>query len=120
MATAPEARKITIFYPGGSARAPRATIEAILGEVTLGWQQPITDTEVERRRPYGSRQKTNAAAGEEMKVVFKNGDVFTVRITGTHTAFIREVLAAGGESTVSQIVSARGTEYGERPTAISD
>jgi hypothetical protein len=113
MATPAAARKVTIFYEGGSARAPRATIEKLLGPVSLGWARPQTDFFLERRRPYGSRQRTNAAAGEAIMVNFKDGESYTFRITGTHKAFISEVLAKGGESSVASIVSERGTEYGE-------
>lgn len=120
MPTPVAARKLTIFYPGGSCRAPRATLEKLLGTLQLGWQTPITDTEVEARRPYGSRQRTGSAAGEAMRVVFKDGDEYTVRITGTHKAFIAQVLSEGGASSVSQIVSERGTEYGERPQTVGE
>jgi len=120
MPTPAAARKVSIFYPGGSARAPRATIQKVLGTITMGWQAPITDTEVEARRPYGSRQRTGAAAGEAMKVIFKDGDEYTVRITGTHKAFIAQVLAGSAASSVAMIVSERGSEYGERPQTVAE
>lgn len=116
MATAPEARIGLVTYPGGSASAPQATLRLIFPEATLRWRLPTGTTRNGRRKRARSRQRSNAAAGERLQVVFTNGDIWSYRITGSHLDFIREVLQRDGGAQVLNIWSERGTEYGPEPT----
>lgn len=47
-----------------------------------------------------------------MKIRLSNGDVWTVRLVGSHVRFIEAVLAELGPDAVTQIWSERGTIYG--------
>lgn len=115
MATAPEARTGLVTYEGGSVSAPQANLRLLFPEQTLRWKVPTGTTRNGRRKRARSRQRSNAAAGEALQVVFTSGEIWTFRVTGPHIDFIRAVLANGGESRVLNVWSERGTEYGPEP-----
>lgn len=98
---------MTVSYLDGSARAPRGFIEYLFSPQQRVWSRQSGSG----RRPYKTRQRTNAGAGEPMKVVVEGGNAYTVRITGTHAAFIDYVIARAIVP-VLNVYSERGTEYG--------
>ena len=117
MAVDPKARLNTIAYSKGTVTAPRGLLEYLFGGSSfnsswLASTNPLDNLTGRRRRKYGTRQRSNARAGEPMQLVLKNGEVYTARITGTHTAFINEFLSKGGGVNVANIFSERGTIYG--------
>jgi hypothetical protein len=117
MAVDPKARLNTISYAKGTVTGPRGLLEYLFGGASFNssWLEstnPLDNLTGRRRRKYGTRQRSSARAGEPMQLVLKNGEVYTVRITGTHTRFIDEFLAKGGGLNVANVYSERGTLYG--------
>lgn len=124
MAVNPNARLQTVSYPKGTATAPKALITYLFGLNVggLAWtpsRNPADPVTGRRRRKYGTRQRSSARAGEAMQVVLDNGEVYTCRITGSHTAFIDFFLAEGLGTKVLNVYSERGTEYGQQPQTIT-
>lgn len=115
MAVDPLRRQYLVTYDKGSVSGARGNIEALFGTVEPTWQ---VRTGGPRKRPYGSRQRSNARAGQPMTVVFTDGYQCTVRVTGTHTAFIQQVLARA-EGEISNIYSERGTWYGPQSPVLT-
>lgn len=97
---------MTLTYPGGTARAPRGFIEYLFAPQQRVWRRRGSGS-----RPYKTRQKSNAAAGEAMKVVIEGGDAYTFRVTGTHASFVDQVVSKAIVP-ILNIYSERGTEYG--------
>ena len=116
MAVDPLRRQFLVTYDGGSVSGAKGTIEALFGTVTPTWQVKAAGP---GKRPYGSRQRSNAAAGEPMTVEFQDGFVATVRVTGTHTRFIQEVLARD-EGQIAAIYSERGSWYGPQAPVLEN
>lgn len=117
MAVDPKARLNTITYAKGTVTAPRGLLDYLFGSGTPNVNWAVSTNLVNaitnrRRRKYGTRQRESARAGEPMKLVLKNGDIYTARITGSHTAFIDAFLSKGGGLNVANIYSERGTIYG--------
>jgi hypothetical protein len=117
MATAAPAQRITVNFSGGYVIGPRATIQKVLGSLESRWSAQGGITLTGRKRRYGSRQRSQALAGEPMVMNFTDGTSFTLRVVGDHVDFINAVLAGPNESQVQSIVSQRGTIYAQRITA---
>lgn len=115
MATAPNARLITIRYQGGSVRAPKANIEYLAGGVELSWAGLALTGGGGAGRPYGYRRKANASAGQPVKVIFNNGEDYTFRVTGGVKNLINFMLSRSTLNNVQQIVTQRGSEFGRAP-----
>lgn len=113
MATPAAARRLTVRFPGGYVVAPRATLEALFGNFEANWVPAGGLLPSGRRRKYPSRQASNNATGEPMRVKLTNGEDWTVRLVGNHETFIDLVLAGAGASNVAEIVSQRGTTYAQ-------
>lgn len=109
------ARRQTVRYRGGSVTATLGAIQKLLGQKTLGWSNPITDTEVEKRRPYASRRTSRSAAGTPAIVTFLDGEQWTYRVTGTQKAFVGEMIGAIGGEGVAEIKFQRKTKYAPEP-----
>lgn len=103
---------ITFVYPGGWVRGAKGLLDYLLGPQVLEWAPTSTG-----RRPYGSRQRANAAAGEVMFIEVADDDVYTVRISSTQAEFIRE-LVSRAEGKIEAIWSERGTLYSRRPRPV--
>lgn len=112
MAVPAAARKTIVVYDGGSIQAPLGVISLLFPTSQLKWRRPSGFSLSGRKRKYGSRQRSNNAAGEAFKVRFKNGDTWTMRVTGKHQRFIEEILETSAGDNVVQIYSERGTIYG--------
>lgn len=112
MATAPEARLITVRYDGGSVRAPKANIEKLLGDVDSAQEARGWGPDPGRRRPYGYRRRTNAAAGRPLKLTFADGETWTYRVTGTVKRFVNRIVRRELGDQVVSIVTPRGAETG--------
>ena len=111
---AAKAIRRTARYEGGSVTATQAHLEKLFGEVPLVWK-PITDSDFAKRRPYGSRQRVQAVAGEAIQVSFTDGKKLTYRVTGPHKTFLNKVLAGSRGDRVAQVISKRGSIYGPEP-----
>lgn len=101
-----------VVYNGGTITAPLGVISLFFPTSRLRWTPPTGLTLTGRRRKYGSRQRSNAAAGEAFKVRFNDGEVVTVRVTGTHRRFLDEIIASSAGDNIRQVWSERGTIYG--------
>lgn len=89
---------------------------------SLAWtpsRNPADPVTGRRRRKYGTRQRSSARAGQPMQIALSNGETYTLRITGSHTAFIDFFLSEGLGSKVLNIFSERGTIYGPQPQTIT-
>lgn len=118
MAAAPENQDRTIVYPGGTATGIGGLIDYLFGEVELAWAATNPGPNVPgqpKKRKYASKQASNAAAGEPIRLRLDTGDLYTLRVTGTHTAFIDQLILSGASVKVEQVFSERGTKYGKRP-----
>ena len=100
----------TIIYTGGTATAPKGVIGAIFPSTSPSWF-PNGSSGI-GKRPFGSRQRDSRRAGEDIYVRFLSGSVFAVRVTGTHKAFLTNLLMLGNVTSVLQVWSERGTIYG--------
>ena len=100
----------TIIYQGGTVTAPRGVIGAIFPSTAPSWF-PNGSSGI-GKRPFGSKQRDSRQAGEDLFCRFQSGSVFTLRVTGTHTAFLTRLLMDGNVESVVQVWSERGTLYG--------
>lgn len=116
MAVDPLRQQYLITYEKGSVSGSKGNIEALFGTVEPTWQVREAGP---RKRPYGSRQRSNSRAGEPMTVVFNDGYACTVRVTGTHTRFLQQVLARA-EGEITRIFSERGTWYGPQAPVLEN
>lgn len=121
MAINPQARLLSVTYPKGTFTAPKGLIDFLFGTngSRLSWQSPVNLADAitgRRRRKYGTRQRSSAGAGEQIRLVMNDGAIYSGRITGTHTAFIDHFLSVGGADKVLNVYSERGTIYGPQPT----
>lgn len=112
MATAPAGRLVTARFEKGSIRAPRANVELLKSIASGTWSSGLPPIPGVRRRKYGYRRKSNAAAGQAIQIEFGNGEVWTYRLTGTVENFISRIIATGTNETVVKITTQRGAEYG--------
>lgn len=109
MAMDPGRRKIILGFSGGYIYGAKGLLEYLFGDLTVSWR-PVRDAGP-RKRPYGSRQRSNAAAGELIFLRLNNGQVYSVRTTATHRDFLDE-LVSHARSKVIAAWSQRGTIYG--------
>lgn len=107
-------RNMTVNYTKGSCTGAAGLIEFLFGPQDLVWGG---GEDGPRKRPYGSRQRSNAAAGEPIVIELTGGDQYTVRVTGTHKRFITEVCIPNQDK-IEQVYSERGTIYGRRPAPV--
>jgi hypothetical protein len=111
MATEAAAQRITVRFDGGYVVGPRATLQALFGNLQAQWVPSGGLLSSGRKRKYGSRQASNNGTGEPIRTKLTNGEEWTVRLVGNHVDFIDKVLANVGENNVDEIVSQRGTLY---------
>jgi hypothetical protein len=117
VAVNPKLKLNTLAFVGGTVTAPRGLLEYLFGNLStrtswLASSEATSGPSGRRRRKYGTRQKSSARAGEAMKIYLDNGEIYTVRVTGTHTNFIDTILSKVSPGKVANLVSERGTEYG--------
>lgn len=84
----------------------------IFGQTSYRWVRPTGLTPRGRRKQYKGRQRSNAAAGESVWIRFTDGDVYQVRITGSLTDFIDQVLAKADQSEILAVWTERGSLKG--------
>lgn len=128
-----KARKVTIPFNGGSVTGTIGLLEAVFGEQLVADQQgkltAVARRAHSRRRviggpsesvaaasynltSYGARGNGPASGGEPIQV-FYAGDWWTMRLTGSHTAFdgfLKQGGFAGGKVVLWR--SEKGTKYG--------
>jgi hypothetical protein len=112
MASDPGREQRTYTFSGGWIRGAKGLLDYLFGSVPTEWGTVRTG-----RRPYGSRQRSNAAAGQVMFLELDNGEVYTVRTSATQTKFLNEIISRA-PSKIQQVWSERGTLYGKKPVAV--
>lgn len=112
MATASEARLVTVRYDGGSVRAPKANLDKLLGDTDAALEARGWGPDPGANRPYGYRRKTKAAAGIPLKVTFSDGETWTYRVTGPVKRFVNRIVRRNLGDEVVSIVTPRGAETG--------
>lgn len=111
MARSEGAEIVQYGFDGGYVRGPRGLLEFLFGELEFRWESATADGR--GKRPYGSRQRSNAAAGQVMKLKLATGEVYSVRTTSTQKSFIRELIS-NSQFKISEVWSERGTAYGRK------
>lgn len=129
----PQARKISLGFPGGSLTATRGLLEALFGanlvnasqygqstisvqghsriRVIGGASTPVAaHNYVAKKYPTG--QRGGGSAGEPVRF-FYNGDWWTARLTGSHQALNEWLSGSPGAGTQALLWrSEKGTPYG--------
>jgi hypothetical protein len=133
MAVDPNARKISIGFPGGSITATRGLLTAIFGpdlvaqavaesftvsrkshsrvRVIGGASTSVAGTNYTRKR-YGAAPSNGGAGGEAIAMMYQ-GDWWTARLSGSHQAFndwLKNSTWASGVAAMWR--SEKGTKYG--------
>lgn len=116
MALQPQGMTLLLSYEGGTISGTKAVLEKIFGNnLKTTWLPPIRTTESGRRIfRYGRRQRSQAAAGRVTSLRFTDGEVWTVRLTGSDVAFIDKILSLGDDVRVVEVWSQKGTIYGQQ------
>jgi hypothetical protein len=109
MAMDPGRRMITLGFSGGYIYGAKGLLEYLFGSLTVSWR-PVRDAGP-RKRPYGSRQMSNAAAGEVIFLRLVNGQIYSLRTTATHRDFLDELILHARDKVLAAW-SQRGTLYG--------
>lgn len=113
MASDPKARRMTLSYQGGTVTGALGLLEYLFGETEPVWGGGSTATTPtgQRRYKYGTRQRSNAAAGKQIFIDCGIDGVYSVRVTGDVVDFVEKVVQAAG-SKIKQIWTRRGSVYG--------
>ena len=112
MATDPKARTMTVAYEGGTVSAALGLLQYLFGNLEPAWGAgSVGTTQTGRKRyKYGSRQKSNAAAGKQVFLDLTDGKTYSVRVTGNVVDFVDAILPKTG-NTVARVYTRRGSEY---------
>lgn len=113
MATDPKARTMVVSYEGGTVAAAQGLLEWLFGAQQPQWGAgSVGTTQLGRKRyKYGSRQRSNAAAGEQVFLDCGDEGVYSVRVTGDIVDFIAKMLTKTGDR-VKRAYTRRGSIYG--------
>lgn len=133
MALDPNARKVSLPFPGGSITATKGLLEALFGEalvdagmtgstnVSVGSHQrvrviggPATNVaaNVYTRKKFPSARSNGGAGGEAIAFLF-GGDWWTARLTGSHQdlcSWLENANWSSGQTILWR--SEKGTKYG--------
>lgn len=115
MAVDPKARNVSAAYPGGTVTGTLGLIEYVFGPQKSEWEAISGEDPrpgITRRRKYGTRQRSQAAAGHAIHLRLSDGSVWTVRVTGADIDFIDQILTKAKPGTVLNAWTDRGTLYG--------
>ena len=112
MASDPKARITTVSYEGGTVSGAIGLLEWLFQVSKPSWGAgSIGTTQTGRKRyKYGSRQRSNAAAGQEVFLDLGENGVYTVRVTGNVVDFMNAILPKTGER-VKRAYTRRGSVY---------
>jgi hypothetical protein len=108
----PDARIGIVAFSTGTAQATIGLLKFLFGVENPSWSaNSAATTERGRRRyRYGTRQKSNAAAGKQVILDLTDGGSYSVRVTGPIVDFISEVVSKSGDRVV-RAYTRRGTVY---------
>lgn len=112
MAKDPKARRMTVAYSKGTVTASLGLLGYLFGDSQPSWGEGSIGTTARGRRryKYGSKQKSNAAAGKEVFLDLGEDGVYCVRVTGDVIDFVDRVASKAGTK-VKRMYTRRGTIY---------
>jgi hypothetical protein len=112
MASDPKARITTVSFEGGTVSGAIGLLEWLfdLEKPTWGAGSVGTTQTGRKRYKYGSRQRNNAAAGQEVFLDLGEEGVYSVRVTGNVVDFIAAILPKT-EDRVKRVYTRRGSIY---------
>jgi hypothetical protein len=108
----PDAKIGIVAFSTGTAQATIGLLKFLFGVESPSWNASSgVPTERGRRRyRYGTRQRSNAAAGKQVILELADGGAYSVRVTGPIVDFISEVVSRS-EDRVVRAYTRRGTVY---------
>lgn len=112
MAMDPLARETTVAFTGGTVTGAIGLLQWLFGTSQPTWGAgSIGTTQLGRKRyKYGTRQKSNAAAGKQVFLDCGPEGTYGVRVSGDVVDFIDAILPSTGDK-VKRVYTRRGTEY---------
>ena len=113
----PKAKQVTVSFKGGTVTGTRGLMDFLFPTRVPSW---LPNGEAGfGKRPFGSKQADNRAAGRLLKLVLTdNAGTFSVRVTGTDTNFLRAFLGEGNVDKVLMVYTEAGTIYGPQYSSI--
>jgi hypothetical protein len=133
MATDPNARKISLNFPGGSITATRGLLTAVFGQDLVAASE-FASTTISRkshvrkrviggdsktvlstiyvRKDFGSSRSNGGAGGERIALLY-NGEWWSARLSGAHQDFNEWLKnSTWGSGVAAMWRSEKGTKYG--------
>ena len=110
MATNPENRTQTIAYKGGTVTGARGLLTWILPPIALSWTPQGVEGN-NRKRKYGTLQRSSARPGRVHYLVTHDGDTYSVRVTGPTQKFIDIIVANAADSKIKAVYTKSGTKF---------
>lgn len=109
----PKGRTMVVSYEGGTVSAAQGLLEWLFGLEQPQWGAgSVGETATGRKRyRYGSRQRSAAAAGEQVLLDCGEEGVYSVRVTGNIVDFIAAMLPRTDDR-VKRAYTRRGSVYG--------
>lgn len=111
MASNPGRKLRTLTTSKGTITGAKGLMDHLFGPQDTEWG--TAGLFANSRRPYRSRQRSNARAGEVMFLELTSGEVYSVRSTMPQKDFLAEVIRQAGTK-VEEVWSERGTQYGKK------
>jgi hypothetical protein len=113
----PKAKLVTVSFKGGTVTGTRGLMDFLFPSRIPSWL-PNGESGI-GKRPFGSKQADNRAAGRLLKLILaNNAGTFSVRVTGTDTNFLKAFLGAGNTDKVLMVYTEAGTIYGPQYSVI--
>lgn len=110
MATNPENKTMTVSYEGGTVTGARGLLTWLFPPLAFQWTPQGVEGN-NRRRKYGTIQRSNARAGRVHYLVTDDGETYSVRVTGSTTKFLDKIIANVDSSRLKAVYTHSGTKY---------
>jgi hypothetical protein len=110
MAPNPLNQTLTVSYAGGTVTGARGLIEWLLPPFALKWTRTAAEGN-NRKRKYGTLQRSSARAGRVHHLITVDGQRFSVRVTGSTQKFLDAVIANAADSKLKAVHTQSGTKY---------
>lgn len=111
MASDPKARNATVAYTGGHMTGAIGLLEWMFEEQPTWGAGNVGTTQLGRKRyKYGTRQRSNAAAGRQVFLDFGSSGTYSVRVSGDVVDFMDKIVPKIG-SKLKRAYTRRGTIY---------
>ena len=110
MAPKPENQTLTVSYSGGTVTGARGLVEWLLPPFALKWTRTAAEGN-NRRRKYGTIQRSSARPGRVHYLVTNDGETFSVRVTGSTQKFLDEIISNAVDSKLKMVYTQSGTKH---------